>query len=310
MLDTRQLRYFAAIRDHGSLSRAAAELRVAVSALSHHLSQLETQLDIPLFIRKARGMEPTAAGLRLYDHARSILKAIEAAETDLRESGAKIGGPVAVGMSFSAVKAVGLQFLTRVLTDYPAIKLALTESLSGAALPFLMASDVDMALVYNPPSDTGLRSVPVLEETLLCAGRPEIIGTPGQPITFAEILELPVILLRQGVSARAIVDDVQLLKKLEARARLQMNSVQAIAGALEAGLGCVIGTHLFLGDQLARGVVVTRPIIEPEMSRVLYLCNLAARPPTYATEAVRTLLLDLIRDAIGNGTWNARLLLD
>lgn len=133
-------------------------------------------------------------------------------------------------------------------------------------------------------------------------------GESSDPLTFSEILELPMILLRQGPSARAIVNDVNLLKKIESHAKLQMNSVQAIAGALETGLGCVIGTRLFMQDQIARGTVHVRPIIEPELSRTLHLCELTSRPPTFALEAVRDLLLELVGDAVRQGRWEAKLI--
>lgn len=307
-MDLRQLRYFAAIMEHGTLTQAAVHLRVAGSALSHHLGNLEAELGTQLFERRARGMEPTAAGYRLHEHARAILKAFAAAEADIRQAGGKISGTVSIGMAYSAVKAIGVDLATRVLSDYPDVELALSESLSGATLVHLMASEVDLALVYNPPADAALRTRPVLEERMVLVGKREIIGESDDPITFDELLELPMILLRQGVSARAILDDVSLLKKIESRAKLQMNSVQAIAGSLEAGLGCLIGTKLFMQDQLARGTVHFRPIIEPELSRKLYLCELTSRPPTFALEAIQKLILELVRKAVENGRWDARLL--
>lgn len=283
-------------------------MRVAGSALSHHLGNLETELGVQLFERKARGMEPTAAGYRLHEHAKAILKAMAAAEADIREAGGTISGTVSIGMAYSAVKAIGVDLATRVLSDFPQVELALSESLSGATLVHLMASEVDLALVYNPPADAALRTRPVLEERMVLVGKREIIGESDEPVAFKELLDLPIILLRQGVSARAIIDDVNLLKKIEGRAKLQMNSVQAIAGSLEAGLGCVIGTKLFMQDQLARGTVHFRPIIEPELSRTLYLCELVSRPPTFALEAVQKLILELIRNAVLDGRWEARLL--
>lgn len=307
-MDSRQLRYFAAIFEHRTLSNASENLRVAASALSHHLANLEAELGVQLFDRKPRGMEPTAAGHRLHEHARAILKAMAAAEADVREAGGEIAGAVSVGMAYSAVKAIGVELARRILRDFPRVDLALTESLSGATLTSLMASDVDLALVYNPPSDPQLRTRPVLEERMVLVGRPEIIGGDTVPVTFAEVLDLPIILLRQGVSARAIMDDVNLLKKIESRAKLQMNSVQAIAGSLEAGLGCVIGTKLFMHDQLTSGTLAFRPIVEPELSRTLYLCELVARPPTFALEAVRKLILDLVAEAVTEGRWEARLI--
>jgi LysR family nitrogen assimilation transcriptional regulator len=307
-MDLRQLRYFAAIMEHGTLSQAAENMRVAASALSHHLANLEEELGVPLFERKPRGMEPTAAGHRLHDHAKQILRALAAAKDDVREAGGQISGSVSVGMAYSATKAIGVSLAKRVLTEFPRVELALTESLSGATLVNLMTSEVDLALVYNPPSDAALRVRPVLEERMVCVGKRELIGDTDAPISFTDLLELPIILLRQGVSARAIMDDVNLLKKLESRARLQMNSVQGIAGSLEEGLGCAIGTKLFMHDQLASGAVHFRPIVEPELSRTLYLCELAARPPTFALEAIRKLILELVRTAVVEGRWEASLL--
>lgn len=304
-MDLRQLRYFSAIVEHGTLSQAAQNLRIAASALSHHLNNLERELGTSLFQRKPRGMEPTAAGHRLNEHAKQILRAVEAAQSDIRESTGQIAGSVSVGMAYSAVKAIGVALAERVLIDFPQVELALTESLSGATLVNLMTSEVDLALVYNPPDDPALRSEPVLEERMVCVGRREIIGESDAPIHFDELLELPIILLRQGVSARAIMDDVSLLKKIEARARLQMNSVQAISGSLEAGLGCVIGTKLFMQDQLESGVLHHRPITEPELSRTLCICELSSRPPTFALEAIKELILRLIEDTIENEVWEA-----
>jgi LysR family nitrogen assimilation transcriptional regulator len=306
-MDSRQLRYFAAIYEHGTLSNAAEHMRVAVSALSHHLANLEAELGTRLFVRKPRGLRPTAAGERLYVHAKSILKAMSAAAKDLRESGGEISGEVAVGMAYSAVKAIGVSLARKVLLDYPKLRLSLSESLSGSTLLHLMSSEVDLALVYNPPADARLKTQPVLEEKMVCVGKREIIGDTEEPITFSELLELPMILLRQGISARALIDDIALLKKVEAKARLQMNSVHAIGGSLAAGIGCAIGTKLFMHEHLESGMLHFRPIIVPELSRTLCICEMADRPATYALETVRTVILGFVTEAVTSGRWEARL---
>ena len=51
-----------------------------------------------------------------------------------------------------------------------------------------------------------------------------------------------------------------------------------------------------------------RPIVNPELTRTLYLCELTTRPPTFALEAVRKLIVELVTDAVKNKTWEARLL--
>ncbi len=307
-MDERQLRYFASVYETGSLAASAQTLRIATSAISHHISNLETEIGMKLFERKPRGMEPTAAGHRLNIHAVKILESFSSALEDMRATCGEIAGKVAVGMAYSAVKSIGVDFATRVLSDFPKVELAISESLSGSTLVHLMESEVEIALLYNPPPDPRLRTLAVLEERMVLVGKPEIIGKSTDPVSFDDILELPLILLRQGISARALMDDVTLLKKLESRAKLQINSIQAIAGSLEAGLGCLIGTRLFLQEQLAEGSLHARPIIEPELSRTLYICELASRPPTFALEAIRQLLLELVEQAVETGRWEARLL--
>ena len=307
-MDSRQLRYFVAIHDLGSLSAAADREHVAVSALSYHLSNLEAELGLRLFKRRPRGLEPTAAGLRLYTHARAVLRAMEDARADLSTARESVSGEVAVGLAYSAVKAIGLSLATRVLQDFPSLRLSLTESLSGTTLLHLQSVDVDLALVYNPPATPLLASMPLLEERMVLLGRPEIVGTSPAPITVEEILHLPIILLRQGVSARALMEDSALLRKLEARALLQMNSVHAIGDALVAGLGCAIGTDLFMRERLLAGDIVSREIVEPTLHRTLYLCQLTDRPPTVAREVMHDLIVELVRQAVADGSWKAQVI--
>ncbi len=304
-MNSKQLHYFATIYESGTLSKASIQLNVAVSALSHHLSNLEADLDTRLFDRKSRGLRPTASGERLYDHARSILRAIDAAREDLRISGREVSGDVAIGMAHSGVKAIGVPLIERMLADHPKLRLSISESLSGATLNHLLSTEVDLALVYNPPSDARLRTWPVLEESMVCVGKRAIIGDTDAPISFREMLDLPVIMLRHGNFARAQLDDAVLLKQLEARARLQMNSVYAIAGAIRAGLGCVIGTRLFMGDLIAEEDIHARPIIEPELKRTLYVCELTQRRASFAIETVRDTVIEMIHDAIRRGAWEA-----
>ncbi|MCW1934943.1 LysR family transcriptional regulator [Pararhodobacter zhoushanensis] len=307
-MDIRQLRYFQAIYDNGSLLAASARVNIATTALSYHLTRLETELATPLFIRKPRGMSPTAAGERLYQHATSILRSIDVAVADIREGGKEISGTVRVGMAYSAVKAIGVQLAKRMMADHPRVQLSLNESLSGATLAFLMRSEVDMALVYNPPTDARLKSSPLLSERMGCVGAPELLGNAEVPITVEEMMSLPIIMMQQGVSSGPILDEVALLKRIESSAVLKMNSVQAISGALRERLGCTIGTKLSVSEAIANGTLTYRPIIEPSLSRTLYLCELADRPQTYVQEVVRALLIELVSNGVTSGRWDATLI--
>lgn len=308
-MDSRQLRYFIAVYEQRNLSRAADQASVAQSALSHHISNLEAEFATPLFERKPRGMEPTAAGERLYEHARIILRAMAAAEREIREGSSVIAGDISIGMANSGMKAIGVPLMRAVLSKYPNLKLSLTESLSGATLMHLMASEVDLALVYNPPSEKDLVAEPVLEEQMFCVGTAKLVGSRKAPIRFEELTRLPLITLLHGLSSRALLDDPVLLKRLEANAILHLNSISGMTGALLAGLGCAVATKLFAQEHLETGRLIAREVVEPTLTRTLYLCRLRNRPMTYAMEEMRRLMLALIAEEVGRGTWEAKLLI-
>ena len=308
-MDSRQLRYFIAVYEQRNLSRAADQASVAQSALSHHISNLEAEFGTPLFERKPRGMEPTAAGERLYEHARIILRAMAAAEREIREGNRSVTGEISIGMANSGVKAIGVPLMRTVLAKYPDLKMSLTESLSGATLMHLMASEVDLALVYNPPSEKDLVAEPVLEEQMFCVGTTKLIGKAKTPISFEELTRMPLITLVHGLSSRALLDDPVLLKRLDANAILHLNSITGMTGALLAGLGCAVATKLFAQEHLETGKLVAREVIGPKLTRTLYLCHLRNRPMTYAMEEMRRLILALIADQVGQGAWQATLLI-
>ncbi|MCA6125284.1 LysR family transcriptional regulator [Bradyrhizobium sp. WSM 1704] len=308
-MDSRQLRYFIAVYEQRNLSRAADQANVAQSALSHHIANLEAEFATPLFERKPRGMEPTAAGERLYEHARIILRAMAAAEREIKEGGSVVAGDISIGMANSGMKAIGVPLMRTVLTKYPNVKLSLTESLSGATLLHLMRSEIDLALVYNPPAEKDLIAEPVLEEQMFCVGTGKLIGKGAAPISFEEVTRLPLILLLYGLSSRALLDDPVLLKRLEANAIMRLNSITGMIGALTDGLGCTIATNLFVKEQLKAKTLIAREVIDPRLTRTLYLCRLRNRPMTYVMEEMCRLIRALVAEQVGRGFWQASLLI-
>ena len=110
-------------------------------------------------------------------------------------------------------------------------------------------------------------------------------------------------------SARALLDNATLRKRLEEHAQLQMNSVSATAGSLLAGIGCAIGTPFFMKEHLDAETLVARQIVSPELKRTLYMCEMSDRPATFALETIRQLCINLALDAISSGQWKAQVAL-
>lgn len=306
-MELRQLRYFAAIYETGSLSAASSACRVAQSALSYQLANLEEELGVALFERQPRGMWPTVEGDRFYDHARRILKAVGDAEADVKAQAAGVSGAVTLGLPYTALEMIGLPLMERAQEAYPDVQLWIAESLSSQAFASLLSGEIDFALLYNPPAGANIRVETLLTEELKCIGRPEIIGTETTPMAFDDVAALPQLMLRHGDAARAIVEDPKLLDRIVRRSRVQLISINMLRKALEAGLGCAVAPPATIQTILRGEALVTRPIVDPVITRRLCLARLTTMKASRATEAIAGLVRTLIAEEVDTGRWKATL---
>ncbi|SPF81735.1 LysR family transcriptional regulator [Pseudoprimorskyibacter insulae] len=302
-MDTRQLRYFTAVCEFRNLSHAADHCNTAASALSLHIARLEEELDTKLFTRKPRGMDPTAAGLKLLEHAKYILAAFETAASDVRLGHAEIAGNIAIGMPYSVINVIGAGLMRTVMEDLPKVRLLIREGLSGMTYTALRTGEVEAALIFNPAPDGQTQRVPLIEEELFCIGRREIIGDPSQPIRLEDMAALPLALLQSGSLSRALVDRPAELARLEANARIQLASIAGTLNAMKAGLACTLAPKVLVSDELRTGELVARPVIDPTPIRTLYLVSAADERPTFLRERISALICDLVQQAVQEGRW-------
>jgi LysR family nitrogen assimilation transcriptional regulator len=93
-MELRQLRYFVAVVDCGSLSRAASMVHIVQSALSQQMAQLEDELGVQLLQRSVRGVVATDAGLAFYRHAQQVLRLISDSRDVVRAAGQDLAAGV------------------------------------------------------------------------------------------------------------------------------------------------------------------------------------------------------------------------
>ncbi|WP_306132996.1 LysR family transcriptional regulator [Roseivivax marinus] len=302
-MDTRQLRYFVAVCEFRNLSHAADHCNAAASALSHHISNLEAELETELFLRKPRGMEPTAAGLKLLTHAQYILSAFETAASDIRHGQAEVSGNIAIGMPFSVIKVIGGALMRRVIEDLPRVRLLIREGLSGVTYSSLRTGEIEAALIFNPPPDSQTLRTPLIEEELFCIGDPRIIGNSTDPIRLEDMADLPVALLQTGSLSRALIDRPAELAKLEGQARIQLASIAGTLSALKEGLACTLAPKVLVSNELASGELIARPVTDPRPVRTLHLVTALDARPTFLSEAISGLVADLVYEAARTGAW-------
>lgn len=305
-MDIRQIRIFKAVYDAGSIVGAGEVERCAPSVIAHHLANLEHSLKQPLFERSSKGVIPTPAGQHFYSHASAILRAFENAESDMRDQTRFLSGHVIIGMAFSAVLGSAMQIMQRLREEQPQIRLDIAESVSGMTIERLIAADVDLALAYNPPRDPRLSVTPLLEEQMICVGRPELVGNADTPLAFEEFLKRRYVLTRKGRRGRPTPEDADVQKRLESNAAFFSENVAAAVIFVNQGLGVMLATWANLEQQAFAPGIVGRSIVDPALSRSLYLCERRDSPPSRSGIYIRDLCAEVISKEIESGRWTCR----
>ena len=179
-MELRQLRYFVAIAEAGSLSRASERLRVAQPALSMQLANLEAECGTQLFERTNRGVRLTASGALLLRHADTILRQVNEATQAIRSS-ADLTGQVSIGLPTTVSDAFVSALLQRVEAELPGVTLRVAEHMTASLGDMLADGALDLAILMNAPDQASVAMQPLLLESYCLAPRAARTWRGGTP---------------------------------------------------------------------------------------------------------------------------------
>src|SRR5437773_2249704 len=145
-MEIHQLRYFVAVAEEGSFSRAAAKVRVAQPSLSQQIRKLEAEVGQPLFDRLPRSVMLTEAGRCLIDYARQILASISDARRCVDELKGEVAGRVAVGAIPTIAPYVLPELVVTFQEHYPEVTLEIVEDVTEGITRRIEAGELEIAL--------------------------------------------------------------------------------------------------------------------------------------------------------------------
>ncbi|MFC5460443.1 LysR family transcriptional regulator [Massilia niabensis] len=199
-LKTRQLLLLIALDDYRNIHRAADELHMTQPAASKQIKDLEEMLDVRLFDRLPRGMEPTIYGETMIRHARMALTSLALAHDDMLALKAGLAGQVEVGVIMSPAMALLPRAIARIKEQAPLLRIGvhlepsnvLLDKLQHGTLDFMIGRILEKedsaGLVYEELTEEPACAVvrpghPLLEQKGLAlehiADRPWILPPPG-----------------------------------------------------------------------------------------------------------------------------------
>jgi LysR family transcriptional regulator, transcription activator of glutamate synthase operon len=290
VMELRQLRYVEAVARHRHFTRAAEELHVAQSALSHQIRRLERELGAELFDRTSRKVTVTEAGEAVAERARDVLAQVDGVRHEIDELRGLVRGRVSVGATLPAGELDVPELLVRFSEAFPGIEVDLHEGTAGDMRAYLAEDRVDAAfslLVEQPPPEI---EVETLGEEEIVAAFPPGAGPDRDRIGAAELGRRTLITPRSGSATKQALDD------LFARAG------QPLRISLESGdpffLRCLVSSGFGAAVLPASLTKREGPPIEVRGLRpaVRLPATLIWRKPRHQTPAART-FIDFVRDS-------------
>ena len=272
-MEIHQLRYFVAVADEGSFSRAAAKVRVAQPSLSQQIRKLEAEVGQPLFDRLPRSVVLTEAGRCLLDYARQILASIGDARRCVDELKGKIAGEVAVGAIPTIAPYVLPELVVTFQKHYPDVRLHIVEDVTSGIARRIEAGELDVALASTCQKSPTLRIEHLGSEPLLALvpeGHPLVNQTAA--LTFDDLKSQRFLLLHEMHCLSQQVHHLLESRRLHPEIALAGSQLSTIANMVAAGIGVSIVPQMMVKHHATPGCVTLAfapPVPERELN-VLY----------------------------------------
>jgi molybdate transport repressor ModE-like protein len=290
MLDLKRLRVLAEVARQGSFSAAADALHLSQSAVSQQVATLEREVGMPLLERTRKGPKLNDAGTTLVCHAEAAIARLEEAEHELAAIAGLEGGELRVASFPSASVTLLTEALARFSTDYPNVRLSVTEAEPVDSLPRLRAAEIDLAIVFDYPmvpdeaDDRDVERVPLLTESMYLALPAEHPLAARKTVRMADLADEAWLCgVRPSSCGEAVVRACR-EAGFEPRIAYESDEYQVLEGYVAAGLGFTLLPDLAL-PTLGPGLVV-RPTNPEAPQRRVWAATRAEGARSAATDAM------------------------
>jgi LysR family transcriptional regulator, transcription activator of glutamate synthase operon len=207
-VELRQLRAVEAVARHRHFTRAAEELHVAQSALSHQIRRLEQELGTSLFERTSRRVRPTEAGEAIAARARRVLAEVDGARQEIDELRGVLRGRIWIGALLPAGELDVPELLARFSQAHPGVEVGLREGIAADMLRFLAADELDAAFcLLDGEIHDDLAVERLGREEVVAAFAPDR-GPPAPQVSVADLRQHAIVAPRRGSTITSVMDEL------------------------------------------------------------------------------------------------------
>jgi DNA-binding transcriptional LysR family regulator len=257
--DLHSLRIFIVVAELGSLTKAAEQTSMTLSAVSKRIADLERSTDCMLFQRLPRGIELTPAGKGLLVHARQVVDRVNRMANEMSDYAIGVRGHVRVWANTSSI----VQFLPRdvrqFLDDNPSVKISLEERLSSEVVDAIGNGRADIGIYADNVLSPGIEKAVYRKDKLVLLVPNDHPLSGLKQVAFVDTLDYEYVGLNEGSSLLARLLDAAFSAERTLKVRIQVSSFDGICRMIENGLGIgVLPEAAVRNEILAAGL---RPVI-------------------------------------------------
>lgn len=290
------LKYFLAVARTGSIRLASDELYVAPSAISRQIAALEEDFGLPLFERSSKGVRLTAAGQVFEATARSIVRQMERARTEVDDLRGLKRGHVVI----HAVEGVVADFLLPLLAafhrEYPGISFEIQVTGTDDVLRALLEDRCDIGLAFNPEPTEAVLEITETAHPVIAVVLPAHPEAGRALLPLAELAGQVLGLPDRSFGVRRLLDETVARAGVRLQPFLQVNSIEMAKAFVRAGMGLTVLPAFAVHQEIARGEFVGIRLGQPEgLSARLVLCVHERRHLSTAARRVLAMLNDEMR---------------
>lgn len=302
-MDVKQLRALVTVAETGNVTRAAALLNIVQPAVSRQLHLLEEDVGAVLFERGRHGMELTEAGKTLVEYARRVLNEIDRARAELKPPKGMIGGIVTVGLLPSTCDLLSSALVKSVAAGFPGIRVRISMGYAGHLQRWLEDGEIDVALLYDPKKTQSIQVTPLLEEGVWIVGLPDTGLSAKAPFSFSKLNDMPLVLPSAPHGLRSLVENAANSVGTSLNVVAETNAMSIQKSLVLAGHGMTILPSIAVADDIARGILVAAPLVNPSLTRKIVLALPTNRNTTSSVHAVVTNLVQCMKESVHRGNW-------
>jgi DNA-binding transcriptional LysR family regulator len=282
----KQIRYFVAVAETGSITDAGRRLNISQPSVSAAIAELEERFKVDLFIRHhAQGLSLTPAGARLLKDAKNLLDQAEELRQDAVGLGQALEGELHVGCFQTFAPMVMPRVIRAFVAAHPAISITLHEHHVQGVLDGLAAGSFELALTYDLNIGEEFAFEPLIDVPLHAVLARNHRLAKQAAVTLTELTEWPMVLLNLPQSREYFLS-LFAARGLKPRIAQETPTFETLRGLVAAGDGFAVMHSRPVSQQTLDGrAVVYRPVKDSVAPHHLGIARLARLRPTRRAEA-------------------------